>query len=87
MSLVSLGQFSDIGNKFTVDVDFVHPKVREGIMGCVIKNRFTSACDGIKIQTHPKSTRARYRHDAGGNVCAPRTGYHRNDVRVEQKCE
>ena len=42
---MSLGQFSHIRNKFTVDVDFVHPQVREGVMGCVTKSRFTSARD------------------------------------------
>ena len=73
-------QVSDIGEKCIVRVDFVHPQDRLHKRSPI---HFGARRKGGQIQ--PESSFARYRHDAGGNVWAQRTGYHRNDLRVERR--
>ena len=64
--------FSDVGEKFLVEVDVVHLKVREQILDRLPDKKKHSPqfeTEGWPHSDVPNSCCARYRHDVSGNVC------------------
>ena len=85
--LVAVALFSDIGDTFTVEVVFVHPRARGyGMDSSPQKNDSRwHETGGWPYADIRQIICASYRREAGGNVCALRAGYHPHDVRVEQR--